>query len=522
MNTTPTTTLGVADYLQPILRRRWLILAFVVLATTVAYSYYVHQPKVYEASTKILVGATGNPLDQTAAELSDRTVQDQAGLLTSRDVATAVARRLRRPGEAAALAASIASEAALGSNFVRITARRPTAADAALVANAFARAFVQLRTNAVRTRVAKAINESQAQLDRLPRTRGNATERSSISESIRQLQLTRAVTSGSASQVDPALPPASASGPHSLRNALVALVLSLIGAAGLAYAIEALDRRPRRLEELAPLYGMPILAVMPHAADVAYWEDEQPVVGAKLREPLRQLRTNIQLAALDQPLKHILVTSAIAGEGKSTVVRNLAIAFREGGLRVAVVDSDLRSPTLARLFHRDPEPGLTDVLTGRTTLDDAVLSVPVQVRGLDTLAQMQAVPAAGATKTVKADPRSDVAAISLLASGPPTADPQAVLSADRTRLLLLDLSAKHDVVLIDSPPLLPVTDAVALASWVDAVIVVGRLGQVTRDNAQRLAEVLARIPGAHPIGLVVNDVPPSEGVNYGYGYWYGD
>jgi Mrp family chromosome partitioning ATPase/capsular polysaccharide biosynthesis protein len=507
------------DYLRPIVDRRWWIVGFVVFVVALTYAYFSQQPKVYEASTKILVAATGSPLDPVAAELSDRTISDQAGLLTSRDVATSVARRLGRPGQATDLAQSITGEVAPGSDVVTIVARRSQPRDAALVANAFAQAFVALRSDAARARVTKAIDETQGQLNRLPRTSATSGERSTLAESIRQLQLTRSVASGSASQVDPALAPGGPSAPHPLRSALLALALALIGAGGLAFALEALDRRPRRLEEMAPLYGLPILAVMPHSEHVAFHDDGRAAVEPRLKEPLRQLRTNIQMAALDRPFKRILVTSAIAGEGKSTVVRNLAITLREGGLRVAVVDSDLRKPTLAGLFGQEPAAGLTDVLTGGRALEDALVAVPVQVRGLDTLAQMQAVPATG--NGGRNHDASDAGTIALLAAGPLPADPQSVLAADRTRLLLSDLSAQYDVVLIDSPPLLPVTDAVALASGADAVIVVGRLGRVTRDNARRLAEVLGAIPGAHPIGIVVNDAPVSEGVNYGYGYGYG-
>jgi Mrp family chromosome partitioning ATPase len=310
--------------------------------------------------------------------------------------------------------------------------------------------------------------------------------------------------------------------PHPVRATLLAFVLALIGAIGLAYGLEALDRRPKRLEEFAPLYGMPILAVLPHSDEGTFRDDGRAALSAAFKEPLRQLRTNIQLASLDRPLKRILVTSALAGEGKSTVVRNLAIVLREGGLRVAVVDSDLRRPMLARLFDQPSQPGLTDVLMGRQHLHDALVSVPVQVRGLATLAQIGAIPAELTNHGGDVNGGSDGAAISLLAAGPAPPDPQPVLAAERTRLLFEDVGADHDIVLIDSPPLLHVTDAVALASWADAVIVVARMGQVTRDNAHRLSEVLGTVRGAHPIGIVLNDVPQAEGVAYGYAYTYGE
>jgi Mrp family chromosome partitioning ATPase/capsular polysaccharide biosynthesis protein len=507
-------------YLAPLIRRRWLVIGFVVLATVATYAYYASQPTTYEASTKILVAAGGNPLDAVAVELSDRTIQDQAGLLTSREVATSVARRLGRPGEASALAASITAASAPGSNFLTITARRSQAEDAARVANAFAQAFVQLRSDAARKRVQKAINVTQGQLSQLRKSAVNAAERATLSDSLRQLRLQLAVSTGSASQVDPALAPGAPAGPHPLRNAVLALILSLIGTAGLAYALEAFDRRPRRLEELPALYGMPILAALPHVQTGVRKDGGEAAVAAEFKEPLRQLRTNVQLAALDRPFKTILITSAIAGEGKSTIVRNLALVLREGGLSVAVVDADLRRPTLAQLFDRPTEPGLTDVLTGGSSLDEAVLKVPVSVQGLQTLVRMRegSAPARKRGGVEQATAASET--VSLLPPGPQPADPQAVLASDRTRLLLEDLAGDYDIVLVDSPPLLHVTDALTLASYADAVVVVSRIGKVTRDNARLVAGMLERVVDAHPVGIVVNDAPAAEGLGYGYGYGY--
>ena len=520
---TQLTELNARDYLLPLVRRWWLVLLIVGSTTVAAYAYYSSQPKVFEASTKILIAASGNPLDPAAGELSDRTIQDQAGLLTSRDVGTKVAQRLGRPEDAAALARSIATFVSPGSSFVTISARRPSAADAATIANAFAREFVRMRSEAVRVRVNKAISATRDQLDELPATEANSAERASLADSIRQLRLNLAVSQGSASQVDPALAPTAAVSPRPKRGALIAFVVSLIGSVALAFALEAFDRRPRRLNELSRLYDLPVLAAMPHAGKAVYENDGQAAVAPEFKEPLRQLRTNIQLSALDEPFRRILVTSAIAGEGKSTVVRNLALVLREGGQRVAVIDADLRRPTLAKFFKHQESPGLTDVLAGTMSLRAAMVNVAVHVEGLDALARMGEASAAapGGARTAAPELGVEAGVISLLPAGPQPPDPQAVLSADRMRLLLEHLSTQYDVVLIDSPPLLHVTDALALAGLVDAVVLVARIGLVTRENARRVPEVLGKVAGARAIGIVVNDASPSERDDYGYGYGYG-
>lgn len=502
------------DHLRPLFRRWWLVLIIVVPTCVATYAYYERQPKVFEASTKILLAASGNPLDQLN-ELTDRTIQDQAGLLTSRDVATRVARRLKRPGDTDELVDSVSTVVTPGSSFVVIYASRPNADEAARLANAFARAFVELRTETVRQRADRAIAAAQKQLETIPRLASTTTERQTLSDAIRQLRLARSVSGGTASQVDPARSPGSPISPRPVRSTMLALAVSLIGAVGLAFALESFDRRPRRLDELAGLYGMPILAAMPRVGRSAYSDGGRAAVNPQFKEPLRQLRTNIQLATLSQPFRTILVTSAVAGEGKSTIVRNLALVLREGGLRVAVIDGDLRRPTLAKLFKQQSAPGLTDVLTGSVSLANAVVEVPVQVHGLDTLARMGEGSGAGGTLT-----GTNEGAVSLLPAGPQPADPQAVLSADRMRVLIEHMAGQYDIVLIDSPPLLHVTDAVVMAAWVDAVILVARLGLVTRDNARRVPDVLGKAAGARAIGIVVNDATSADGSSYGYGYGY--
>jgi Mrp family chromosome partitioning ATPase/capsular polysaccharide biosynthesis protein len=511
--------LHARDYLRPVLTRKWIVLLIVLLATGGTYAFYSREPPVYEASTKIFVGNSSGPVEGAAPSISDRTIQNQATLLKSREVAVAVADRLGRRSEATKLAASVAAQPSSGSDFVLITAHRPTARDAALVANAFAQAFVDIRSRAQRAEITKAIRETRAQLDSLPARQRNDADRAALRETIRRLQLSLAVPPGSAKQVDPALAPASPIAPRPKRNALFALVLSLIAAIALAFGLERFDRRLRRIEDVEPLYRLPLLAVLPHSEDVALRIDSQAALSPPFKESFRQLRANIQLAAISRPLKRILVTSAISGEGKSIVVRNLAIAFRESGLRVAVVDADLRRPALARLFSEEPPHGLTDVLTGGQSLGEALVTVPVHARGLGTLAQIQALPTPATNGAPGDAAKSEV--ISLLAAGPQPANPPAVLATERTRLVLNEVADQHDIVLIDSPPLLAVSDAVSLAPEVDAVIVVARLGLTTRDTARNAAELLARIPGAQPIGAIINDVSKFEGYGYGYGYGYG-
>jgi Mrp family chromosome partitioning ATPase/capsular polysaccharide biosynthesis protein len=511
------------DYIRPLLRRKWFICAFVAVITAATFAYYASKPDVYKSSTKILLSPSGGPLDPSAGTLSDRDVQDQLTLLSSLDVADQVARDLDGELDAKTLRSSIDVSADSGSNFLTVTASRPTPRGAALVANAFARAFIRRRTQLTRENINAALEAAQRQLQRIPRGQAYLPQRLSVTDTIRQLQLSLATSGGAAIQVDRAVAPSSPSAPKPVRNAAIAFVVSLIGCSLLAYAVESFDRRPKRLEDYGPLLGVPMLAVVPRSSQVAQRDGRLLALGAELKEPFRQLRTNIQLVNPAKPIRTLLVTSSVEGEGKTTVVRNLALALREGGYSVAVLDCDLRRPGIGPAFGALYRPGLTDVLLGDADLDAALQHIAVQASGLGTVTRVTA------TEDTKRDVGSDLpsvaeadsARVEVLTAGVQPPDPQPVLESWRARELIRTLAENHDILLIDSPPMLPVTDAMSLATSADAILVVARFGRVTRDNARRLREMLSRIPGINPIGVVVNDVPSSEGGGYGYGYGYG-
>ena len=333
--------------------------------------------------------------------------------------------------------------------------------------------------------------------------------------------------SGQAQRLDPAQPPTKASAPRPVRNAFFAFALSLVAAVALAFGLERFDRRVKRIDDVEAIYGLPILTVVPHSRHVDRTVDGRAALSPDLREAFRQLRSNVQLQALSTPIRRILVTSAIPREGKSMITRNLALAFREFGQSVAVVDADLRRSGVSKLFAAKGEAGLTSVLTGEDSLSDALEEIPVHAKGLDTLAQMEGA-ASTATKARGGGPGAarngqvdSATTLQLLASGPTPSNPQAVLAAQRTRDVLDELAEGHDILLIDSPPLIAVSDALALAGEVDAVIIVCRVGVSSRDAARRALELLAQVPQANTIGVVANDLTVLKG-GHGYDYGYAD
>jgi Mrp family chromosome partitioning ATPase len=275
-------------------------------------------------------------------------------------------------------------------------------------------------------------------------------------------------------------------------------------------------------EELETAYGSPLLAVLPHADKTAPLAADGPALGREFREPFRVLRTNVELASVDAQPRTIVVSSAMPGEGKSTVVRNLALAFREAGKRVAVVDLDLRHSALATLFGVPLGPGMTDILRGGATLDEVAHPVRTSLPVIDELVGAGAAAPAthestnGSSGTNGSGPHTPE--LTLLMGGARPANPPSVLASERVVEVLDELAAGHDIVLIDSAPVLAVTDTVPLLRYADAAVFVGRLGVTTRDTVKHLREFLARVPDLNTLGVVANDLSKTEAGAYGYGY----
>jgi succinoglycan biosynthesis transport protein ExoP len=538
MDQDETSKLHFADYARPLWSRRRLILIAVIVATGGVYAYYSSKPNVYTASTPVFVKDPGDPLSGAPSLAStDRSVQNQAALLYSREIAAKVARKIGYKGTSAQLLARVSVTTREGEDFVNVIARGDTPQQSATIANAYAGEFVTLINNSQTSRIQRGLDLSRLQLRHVPPGPATQATRQTLGDQIRRLELALKVPPSLTRQIDPALPPSGPSSPKPVRNALFAFILSLMIAAGAAFGLERFDRRLKRPGDIHDVYGQPLLAVLPHSDDPAPRKGEVAVLSPEFRESFRVLRTNIELARLDSPPRTIVVSSAVPGEGKSTVVRNLALAFRETGKSVAVVEGDLRHPTLGTLFGAHGDAGLAEVLTHDARLGDVTLQVATALPGLDELVRVdgrKAPPskangaANGKARTAtRKTPQGNVAiaevpaSLTLLLSGTRPANPPAVLASTRTVEVLDELREQHDIVLIDSAPLLAVTDTVPLLRYADAAIFVGRLGFTTRDTAKRLIEFLDRIPDVELLGIVANDLSQLDASGYGYGYGYG-
>lgn len=262
--------------------------------------------------------------------------------------------------------------------------------------------------------------------------------------------------------------------PNPERNILIGLTLGLVlGIAGM-FMVNMNDRKLRTADQADDATEFAVLASIPHE-EVGGGALAVSRPGSVRAEATRQLRTNIRFAGVARPLHSLVITSPGGRDGKTTTAVDLALAFGRAGQRVLLVDADLRHPSIADQLRLYPSPGLSDVLIDEVLLND-VLQTPA---GEDHL--------------------------SVLTSGPIPANPSELLDSARMRALVAYLATRYDMVIFDSPPVLPVTDAVVLAQMAGGVLLVARTGHTRVDQLRRAASTLAHLD-LRVLGVVCQDV----------------
>jgi len=521
------------DYLQ-VLRRRKSVIALsvvVVLGAALAASY-LETPR-YAATAKLLLRprSAGTVFAPGAAQSNvnaERSVQTEIEVIEAEPVRNLVRERIGS-------APSVQVRAVGETDVVTIRAESTDPRRAAVVANAYAQAYVDFRRKqaidefaAGSEQVQAKIADLQQQLDNLDRQIAGApvcvdtrttpdacARRDNIEQAVGsrrtalnsqlglfqqrldQLQVDSTLASGGAELVTPASTPLEPFEPAPLRNAVLGVVMGLLLGIGLAFLRDHLDdsiKGKDDFERAAP--GVGVLGLIPLVSD---WKERDRGRLVSLSDPTssaaeayRILRTSIQFMGLDRAVRVIQVTSPNAEEGKTTTLSNLAVAFAASGLRTVAVDCDLRRPRLHQFFGVGNAEGFTSVLLGHVAVSKALQPVPAQEGLL------------------------------VLPSGPLPPNPSELLSSDRTEGLLRSIGEQADIVLVDSPPTLPVTDALVLSQRVDATVVVATAGTTTQKAATRAVEMLRQL-NAPLVGAVLNGVGEDGGYgSYPYRYYSAD
>ncbi|MBL0225428.1 MAG: polysaccharide biosynthesis tyrosine autokinase [Geobacteraceae bacterium] len=308
-----------------------------------------------------------------------------------------------------------------------------------------------------------------------------------------EARIVRASTISNINVVDPSIVPDAPIKPQKKKNLVLGLLVGLMFAVGAAFFIDYLDDSIKNEEEAKRALNWPLLAMIPAiepggAAGETTGVAEQLVVinnpKASISEAFRGLRTAIHFSSVNRDTKVIMITSSFPGEGKSTIAANLGLTFAQAGNRVILIDCDLRRPSLNTLFKHSRTPGITEVLAGDIPLDAAL-----HTTGIEN--------------------------ISLLSAGTIPPNPAELLGSESMRNLLGLLRETYDIVIIDAPPVIPVTDAPLLSSFTDMVVVVIEAGRIPVAAAKRMQELLTSVQ-APVAGFVINDRTALFADTYGY------
>jgi non-specific protein-tyrosine kinase len=522
--------MDLQDYLKPLRKWWWLILASVVVATGSSFVAVQQQPDTFRSRVTLMIGqAIDNP-NPTGLEfwLSQQLAQTYADIAKREPVQNATKEALgltwlpeydARPVPETQLfeltvldtsperARAVANELAV--QLIRLS---PTGSQQADVER---QAFINHQLDELEVQIEDTqaeIEAKQAELGELFSARQIADTQAEIN-SLQQkrntlqsnyadlLANTQRGAVNSLEIIESATLPTVPVGPNRLMTILTAAAIGFVLAAGAAYLLEYLDDTIKTPDDIKRVSDLPTLAGI---ARIKVEDGESPLVTQRqprspTSEAFRVLRTGVQFSNIDEQGGSLLVTSANPSEGKSVTAANLAVVMAQAGGSVLLVDADLRRPTQHKIFELSKNQGLTNVLLEMDLADDG--------GKLHSLLQQMAQP-------------TGTKGLSVLTSGPIPPNPSELLGSAKMKKLLATLGEHYDFVIVDSPPVLAVTDAVVLGTQADGALLVTDSGRTRRNQLKQSVDSLREV-NAHLIGVTLNRLTPkSDG--YYYYYYYRD
>ena len=495
----------------------WLLALVTALAAGAAYLVSQRLTPVYEASTTLLINEaqSNQTTDYTAILTSERLARTYAAMMTKQPVLEAVQAELSLAMDLEDLEEAVSVQPVRDTQLIEVTVQDPDPQRAADIANTIFRVFEAQnqalqasRFAASKESLAAQLEEVNAQISRAEQSlaalaEDNQAERDRLEASLAQYRQTyaglltsyeevrvaEAQATSNVVQVEPAQPPDEPVRPRVAVNTLLASMVGLMLAVGGVFLVEALDNTLRTPDDVARLLGLPVLGVI---ADHPV-EDGRLVVLETPRSPVaeafRSLRTNLQFASVDRPLVRLLVTSPGPGEGKSTVAANLAAVLAQSGKRVTLLDADMRRPRVHKLYGLPNRSGLSGLFVDPRLILDGVLQ------------------------------RTPLENLSVITTGDLPPNPSELLGSEKMNEIITQVMEISDVLVIDSPPVMLVTDSAVLSQRVDGVLLVLRQGETNLEVARHSVEALRRV-GANLLGVVLNGVP-ARSSRYGYYHYQG-
>ncbi len=493
----------LSRYFQ-ILRRWWWLLALcAVLAAGSAYLVSARMQPVYSASATLLVqqAPATNISDYNSLMTSERLARTYVEMVTAKPVFEAAAAALGLES----LGGGVKAELVRDTQLLKVSAEANEPAQAAVIANTVSNVFIAQVQLLQEERYANSlgiiqqqleslqvsIEETQLRLNELAKSTSeeelvtrsrlettltsNRATYASLLNSREQMRLAAAQSADNVTLFEEAREPKSPIRPKKMQNTVLAGMIGLMLAAGVVFLLEYLDDTLKTPDDVTRTLGLSVLGAIGEFGRNAGELNaiENPLSAAA--EDYRMLRTNIRFAGVDRPLRTLMITSAAPTEGKTTTLANLGVVMAQAGMRVALVDADLRRPRLHKVFDMTSEEGLTESL----------VEGMANGRLLHPLAEHP---------------------LTLLPSGVIPPNPVEMLGSLRMKELLDELAQNNDMVLVDSPPALSMADAAVLAQAVDGVLMVAESGSTRRDAARDAAATLQHV-GANLLGVVLTRMP---------------
>jgi capsular exopolysaccharide synthesis family protein len=456
---------GLRHYLDVLVRRRWIVLSVFLLTVGAAALATSLEESKYRAETKIVIGQGRGLFSPTLANAFEPFSATMSDLLRSNIVARRVIQNTNLDSSEESMLARMSVSTKPESSALRVSIVDRDPNQARLIAHNVGLVFSEL----VRERFGNPTATPAGQPEVPPLT----------------------ATIWDPAHIDPARV-----SPRPLRDIGIAAVLGLILGLMAGFVRDHFDRALRSREAVEQSFAIPVIGQIPFERSRRRGQTRAGIsnVFGQSAEAYRALRANLQYLAVERPLRTILVTSASPEQGKTTVTANLAVSIARSGASTLTIEADLRRPRLGEaLGLQASTPGLTSVLVGNARLQDAVQRLPL-------------------FPTANGDDEG-AAQLSFLPSGPLPPNPSELLSSVQMRTLLAEVSKQFDYVIIDSPPLLLVADALELTRVVDGTVLVVRRNRATKEDAREVRSLRDRLD-IHLVGTVVTDAAP-VGAYYG-------
>lgn len=480
---------GLTRYVATLRERIWIVIATITITTGMAILYVATAEKVYEASADVLVNPAPEadgltvqlPVPRQSSDPT-RDVETASRLITNIDVAERVRDELESPLSAEDLLAKVTAEPLAQSNIVVISARAASPEEAATLVNTFAEEAIVEQTQLVRDFIEETLPELRAQL------RGsNSTGSTTLQNTIAELEARQRTRDTTLQVTTPAVEPSAPVAPRPLLSVAGGLIAGVVLGIAAAFALQVLDPRLRREEQLRRLYRLPILTRIPKEARTTAAPLDPLLLSPAAAEAYRTLRGTLAVQRRQhEASRAILVTGSSASEGKTTTAVNLATSLAASGNSVILIESDLRRPSIGKALGLQPEHGVVSALIESVALEDALVT------------------------TDQFGPN-----LGLLLADYEGGWISELFALPSARALVEEAKVIADYVIIDSPPLTDVVDALPLANYVDDVLLVVRLGRTHLAKLSHLGELLAE-NGIKPAGFAVVGTPRPTRSDYHY------